>query len=265
MTTATTTYVDFDLPDDLPERGSKAVYRVVEAGAALPPARKQASITANGGKVQPEFHLDLVPLSFRYENTPGSQFEDDHEHIWAPMFDRNGELVGPDSKLGLLKAGFKKIGISVNNRAEAAALAGKVIVFENRRRTINFKKTNEQGEVVDDPKNFWDLIPVELGDDNYKHTGSVPVRQRGPRTAASMPNVAQQVTNSAEVLPALMRVLNGKSESEYLQAIMAANAEDAATIKTAQAVLVEAASNTGALTQRMTDAGMRLIDGKLTI
>ena len=101
-------------------------------------------------------------------------------------------------------------------------------------------------------------IPVEELDSNWQPTGTVQTIQR-PRNRASVPSAATVTTNDAVVLPKLAKILEGKMESEYLQAIIASGDPEVGV----QPYITEAGGNPSALTARLVAIGMRQLNGML--
>lgn len=261
MTTAQATVnesMDFELPEELPERSSQSVYRIVGARAAFPPSALQAKI---GGT--PRMNLEFVyePLDFRYDSDK-TKFEDDLEHAWFAMFDKNGDPAAKGSNLDVVKQAFSKLSFPITNKTSLDALIGKNFVMENKRITRTFKKPdpNNPGETIDEESNSYVLVPVAPAADDYTHTGPTKTFTR-PRNKAVAASAAMTAENASEALPKLIKVLEGKSESEYMNAIVGSKDPDI----TRAPYIVEASSNPRALTNRMLEAGMRQLDGKLVL
>jgi hypothetical protein len=253
LTTApqTPAFMDFEVPEQLPERSSEAVYRVLAAGAQLPPAR----MSAKSNNTHLHFHMVMDPLSFRYDSDL-SLFEDNFEQVWAPIYDRNGKLQGPDSNFGEIKEAFLAIGYPITNAASAQALVGKTFLFRNRKKTRTFKKADASGNTTEDSRDTWLLLPVEEIA-NYEPSGVVPTVTRGKK--AAVPSAANVPDNAAVALPILKQLLEGKREDEYFATIMGSGNPEVSKAP----YIVEASTDPKALTARLQAIGMRQIDGRL--
>ncbi len=247
--------LDFEIPEELPERGLRSVYDIVVATAGFPPSKLQ---DRRQGTPRINAHIALQPVSFRLESDM-TIFDDNLEHLWLAMFDKNGDLVQPDSNFGIVKDAFSKAGFTIRNKADLEKLVGTRWYFENRRIKRTFKKAdpNNPGETIEEESTNYLLVPVTPCPE-YVHSGPLKTVNR-PRKAAVAASSAMSADNAAEALPRLMQVLEGKTESEYMTAMVASKDE---TIVRAP-YIVEATSNPAALTTRMLEAGMRQIDGKL--
>jgi hypothetical protein len=243
-------YLDFDIAEELPEASFRWVGKVIAAGAQMPPARKQAKI---GGTPRPELHITVEPLSYR-NDSDRSRFEDDFEHGWYALQNKNGEQAKAGSNLDYLKRAFAKLGFPITNNASCAAFVGKIFFFEYQQVKRTFGKGEDATENVS-----WILVPVEGPLPSYNHTGPVQVVKR-PRGATAAPTAASFADNADVALPKLRDILNGKEESDYFTALTESG--DADVLRAPY--IVEASSDARALTVRMIDSGlMRQVDGKL--
>src|SRR5690606_31904168 len=131
--------------------------------------------------------------NFRYEGGRDEGFEDDYEHITVAMFNRfdPGQFVRADEPFGLLKAAFAKLGFPITGPQDMDNLVGKVFIFENTPWTYNKKVKNEDGSDKLGPDNrpFYEksnpiyfFLPIDRGDDNYVHQGSIPTYSRSRKT-----------------------------------------------------------------------------------
>ena len=252
-----TTSVNFaiELPEELPEATSTWVGAIVAAEFAMPPERKQLAIRAGGGEVRPELHFAIQPQSFRYESDR-SMFPDDLEHIWVPVFRRDGEINGKGSMLDDYSQAFRGLGYPIRNDADLTRLVGKKFRF----RTFQ-KKLNAEG--ITDP---WLRVPVEPADD-YVAPATTPVRHRPPKRAEgqSLASLSTRAVDDTAAVNVLKRVLEGKTEAEYLNAILTSASqvgEDGAKLIMGEPFLSEAMGK-AALTERMVTAGMQVIAGRL--
>ena len=254
-----TTYngADVELPDELDESTSTWIGEIVKAEFALPPTRKQQAIVAGGGTPRPEFHLAIQPLSFRYESDR-SKFDNDLEDRWTPVYRKDGSLQTKGSTLDEYKQAFMALGYPLRNNADAAALVGKKFRFS----TVVKK--------VEGYSDQWLAIPDEPADD-YVAPATVQVRYRPPRPKTGQPvqafgngnHATADLTKPTEILK---RVLQDKSEAEYLTAIVTSAGvvgdADAKAVMTEP--FISEAQAGSPLTSRMVAAGMTVVDGRLT-
>jgi hypothetical protein len=259
----TASYVDLEIPEELPENNFTFVGRIVAFGPQDPPSSRTSFSNNN----RPQVHLVIEPLSYQnksdmnYRGPSGNiVFTDENEHDWYPIFDKNGDYVKPDSKFGHLQAAFKKLGYGLTTTATFQALVGKVFIFEKKQFTTTFKKINpETNEPEDDPRNWYAYLPVKAGDDNYVHSGPRRVVERPMKKNGAAPSIATMTSNWDVARPKLAAALAGHSPDEYLLALVSTKDPDI----TCQPYSVEAAQDPDALTRRMVDAGMAFIDGRL--
>lgn len=247
-------YIDFEVPEELPETSGRIIGRVLAAGAQFPPEKR---VAAQGGTPRAEFHLVVEPLNFKFDSDK-TKFEDDYEHEWYPIYNKNGELQNANSKFGKVKAAFLKLGYPIRNMQDAQILVGKVFAFTKIKETIAFKKPdpNDPEKTIDDPRDIYTMVPVEEMPADYVHVGSVPVFKR-PKVSASAPSAATVADNAAVALPILAEVLNGKTEDEYFTAITVT--KDTNILR--QPYITEASSDPHALTMRMISSGLMRQEG----
>ena len=242
---------NWEVPEELPKSSGRVVGRILSAGAQYPPERKSAKITASGNTPRPEFTIVIEPLNFKY-NSDRTMFDDDFEHAAYPMYNKNGEIANADSKFGRLKTALLKYGFPITNAESSKALIGKVFVWENRKDTVNFGT-----EEVPDMRDFYTLIPNEQLPDGYTHTGGTPVFDRPRKKAGAAPSAASVADNATTALPKLAKFLNGKTESEYFDALTGSGDGDVLRAP----YIVEASTDAHALTMRMVDSGLMKQDG----
>lgn len=246
-------YVDFEVPEELPKSSGRILGKIVVFGAQMPPEKRAAKV---GGTPRPALHLAVDPVNFKYNSDRSLGFEDDFEHDWYELQDRNGATPKADSKLGKLKAAFAKLGYSITNGASCAALVGKYFVFEKDKETITFKKQDEQGNEVDDPRDIYTLVPVEALPDDYVHIGATPVFPR-PRKSGQATSAASIADNASVAGPKLAEILNGKTEGEFFDALT--ESQDSDVLRAPY--IVEASTDPHALAMRMVNMGLMTLQG----
>lgn len=254
----TAQYVDdIEVPEDLPEPDRTWVARVADIGFAMPPQRMQDSRKAKNLPIQPVFHVDWEPLSFRYDFNPAI-FTDNpknYQRDWVPFLDNDGKLMGPQASFGQMAAGFKALGYAITkNDIFRPQLLGKIFKVQNKVEEYPMK---ENGQVVLDengkPKmrKAYTTIPVEELS-AYNHIGELRTVKRGYEGGSSGIKTSEP---TSEQVAALKAALHGKKPAEFTDAIF----DSGDMTITCDPFIKEAAD--GTLLDRLTGYGGKVISG----
>lgn len=222
VTAADATNVDeIELPDELPQPERSAVYSIATIGIEMPPARMQEAIKRRkpNARIWPMFHIGWKPLSFVYDFNPAvfTDNPDNLEHVWLTIYTDDGTLMGPSTQFGKLKEAFRAAGYQLTkNEIFKPLLTG--TVWRTRTEVEDWARKDDKGNVTASGRN-WLVLPVEQLTD-YTPPPSPRVIRRGYGQGTG---TTRTVEPTADQVAALKRVLNGKSEAEYVEAIMFGN------------------------------------------
>lgn len=211
---------DIELPDELPQPERSAVYRIADIGIQTPPARMQASIKrrkGDGARIWPMFHMALEPLSFKLDFNPDvfTDNPNNYEDVWLTIFTDEGELMGPTTQFGKTKAAFDAAGYKITkNEVFRPLLLG--TTWRTKTEVEEWSRKDKEGKVTAEGKN-WIILPQEQLAD-YTPPPAPRVIRRG--YSGSSGGSVRSAEPSAEQVAALKRALNGKSEDEYVDAVM---------------------------------------------
>lgn len=216
---------DIELPEELPEPDRTWVAQIPDSddaiGFMMPPQRMQDSRKTRGLPVQPVFHVDWKPLSFRYDFNP-AVFDDNpnnYQRDWVPFLDNDGKLMGPQASFGQMATAFKKLGYPITkNDVFRPQLRGKIFRVQNK---VEEYPEKRDGKVVLDengkPKmrKAYTTIPVEELSE-YHHIGELRTVKRGYEGS----NSGIQTTEPSDAqIAALKAALHGKKPTEFTDAI----------------------------------------------
>lgn len=242
----TTTYVDIELPSELPEQERRWVSAVREIAFQTPPERIAVNAKENGRFLSPVFlHIAYEALSFEYDKNP-EIFADNYEHLWLPVYKDEGVLSGPQSKFGIVMEAFKAAGYPLTkNEVFRPQLLNTIWECGTEHR-----KFEREGE---DPIEYSVVVPrAQLA--SYTPPDNRRVVKIGYQRASG---VAEDAV-TAEQLAAVKRILNGKAENDYFNALY-----DSGNELVMQDPFLREAGDPALLTARMVKAGGRKLDGKL--
>ena len=259
MVTATNSEVEeIVIPDELAENNNAPWPGViVSAELALPDERKQMAVRAGGGVVRPEIKIAIKHLDFEY--LPDPRFDDTLVHNSVPVFDKNGNFQSKGSQLDDYTQAYAACGFKINTNAQLAQLVGKKFLFKS-----GYKRLNAA-----DYKDPWQDLPVAPCEDYVSPT---PLHKKS-RPGATVPAVNNSLAalsnhrgvDEAAATEILKRVLNGKTETEYVTAII--NSAGFVGEGQARKIMCEPflgeAGQREPMTTRMINAGMTIVDGRL--
>ena len=171
---------------------------------------------------QPMLHIAWEPLSFeqRFDRTVYPFRTDDYSHDWLTVFSRDGRPMGGKMPIGRVKDAFNELGFKLNP-AGMKELAGKT--FVTQRVFDEYTKKGADGNpMVDDAGNEvkqrnWFTVPTEVLD-NYQISADRKVISY-PRGNGSRSGTTKATISEAQIT-ALKAALNGKSESDYFDAVV---------------------------------------------
>lgn len=253
---------ELEIPEELPEPSRRLVARIAEIGYSLPPERIARRQQERGQIVRPMLHIDWEPLNVEYDFNPEVFPDNPHNYRqeWYTVYDREGNLLGSYSNFGKVYAAFKELGYPLTkNSVFRPRLVGKIFVVQ----LVNepWAETDSQGNPRLDPvtgkpvmrPNYYVLPVEELA--NYTPPPVRPklrfgYRNQGGGIARSEP--------TAEQIEALKRAMNGRSESEYVDAIL----DSGDPLINTDPFIGEAADG-AKLTERLVKYGARVVNGRV--
>lgn len=254
----TQSYDDIEVPDELPEPDRTWVARIVAIGIEPPPQRMQDSRKARNLPIQPVFHIDWEPLSFKYDFNPavfGQDNPNNYQRDWVPMLDNDGNWMGPQATFGQIKAAFKALSYNITkNEVMRPALVGKIFKVRNKvdeypRKEGGKPVLDENGKQVMN-KSYMTLPVEEL--DSYSHVGELRIVKRGYTGGGSG---IQTTEPTSDQIAALKKALHGKRPAEFTDAIFDSGDESI----TCDPFIKEAAD--GTLEERLKRYGGQTVSG----
>lgn len=249
--TASAATDEIELPDELPAAERVSVMRIHHIGIELPPERLANAIKARGGKVQPMFHIAWEALSFKYDFNP-EVFDDQYEHQWLTIFTNDGNLMGPTSQFGVVKESFKTCGYALTKNSVFQPQLTNTI-WKTKLVSEKWQRKDKDGNVEREGTSWNTLVVEQLP--TYTPPSDPRVIKRGYGGGSSGIKAAEP---STEQIAAVKVALNGKSEDEYVDAIMFSGNP----LVAADPFLAEA-GDPARLTERMLRYGGKVVSGRL--
>lgn len=239
---------DIDIEQEEIASSPVGVYRLVDA-----------KMQRQNGKTK--LHMTWEPLSFKqvFNKEKYTFRTDDYTHDWLTAMTSDGRLMGNGTQFGKVKEAIEGIvGIKLTkNEVFSPILAGKVFKAERKRESFAAKdRATGEAELNPDgtPRmiNTYHILPIEELDDYDQPADVKTVRYGFDQSSAEVATV------SAEQVSALKHAVNGKSEEEYVDALI--DSGDALIVCDP---FMSEAGNGVQLTDRLKALGGKIVSGRI--